>query len=151
MFDYLNNAHPEYLDLALLIARVIAGWVMIYYGAPKIRNLTKNAQDFVHMGFVPGWLWGTIVAFVEFFGGVLLIAGFFVPAIAAMFGFQMILGTIWKISATKKRFPDWSYDLILLALMLLLIAAGPGAHIFCRARCVRGSDSGAGQAHGDRA
>ena len=116
----------SYSNEVLLIARVIVGVVMVYYGLPKVRDLKGNARDFVKMGFRPGWLWGTIVAAVEFLGGILFILGLFVPIIAVLFGFEMLMGALWKITRTKKPFTDWSYDLLLLALMLLFAMIGGG-------------------------
>lgn len=114
--------------MALLIARLVAGIVLLYYGWPKMKGLGANADWFTSIGFGPGIFWGTIVAFVEFFGGISMLTGFLVPIAALLFGFQMIVGTIWKITGPKKPFTDYSYDLILLALMLLLFAFGPGAY-----------------------
>ena len=101
---------------------------MVYYGWPKIKNLKSNAADFVSMGFRPGWLWGTLIAFVEFFGGLLIIIGSYFNYVLILLGIQMLLGTIWKITKTKKPFTDWSYDLLILAVVLLLLLTGPGTY-----------------------
>ena len=116
-------------DIVLLIVRIIMGIVMIYYGYPKITDLRSNAEDFVKMGFKPGMFWGTIVAFVEFFGGIAVIVGMYVWLAEALFGFEMIMGTIWKITKTEKPFTDWSYDLLLLAIALMLLITGPGYYV----------------------
>jgi uncharacterized membrane protein YphA (DoxX/SURF4 family) len=75
-------------------------------GDPK-----KNAKDFDATGFRPGWLFGTLVLAAEFFGGIL-----------------MLLGTVVKATKWHKPFTDYSHDLLLLALCLLLLALGPGAY-----------------------
>lgn len=111
----------------LLLARLIVGVVMVYYGWPKVRDPRKNAKDFEDIGFRPGMLWGSVVLIVEFFGGVALILGIFVPAATALFGFEMLIGAIWKVTKAGKRFPDYSYDLLLSALCLVFLAFGPGA------------------------
>ena len=41
-------------------------------------------------------------------------------------------GTIWKITKARKPFTDYSYDLQLLALCLLLLTFGPGAAALSR-------------------
>ena len=115
-------------DLVLLVIRIILGGIMIYYGSFKIKDLKANAKSFDKMGFKPGAFWGFIVMTVEFFGGILIILGFYVGIIAALFGFQMILGTIWKITKANKPFTDWSYDLILLAIALILVTFGSGMY-----------------------
>lgn len=113
------------IDLILLFVRLVVGGVMIYYGFPKIKDLRANAKDFVGMGFKPGWFWGTIIAFVEFFGGIAILLGY-VSLAAAFLSIEMVGGTIWKITKAKKPFPDYSYDLLLLSLALILLAFGGG-------------------------
>lgn len=114
-------------DFVLLFGRLIAAWIMLYFGWPKVRDLKSNAKDFVGMGFKPGWLFGTIMAFTEVLGGLAILFGFLITYAAAAYGFAMIVGAIWKIKI-KKGFPDWSYDLLLLALMLFLVSFGAGAY-----------------------
>lgn len=116
----------EFQDSILTIVRVVVGVVMVYYGAIKIRDTRKNYSNFDTMGFHPGWLWGSIAMILEFFGGFMLILGIFPAQIAFLFGFQMLIGTIWKITKTNKPFTDWSYDIILLALTLVLLSFGAG-------------------------
>ena len=118
----------EYEGLVLLFARVAVALVMISYGWPKIKSLKNNAKDFVGMGFRPGMFWGTIVAFIEFFGGITILVGFYVWVAAALFGLQMIVGTFWKIKV-KKPFSDYSYDLLLIALTSIIIVFGSGLYV----------------------
>jgi len=113
-------------NTVLLAVRLVAGSIMIYYGWPKIRDLQSNAKDFADMGFKPGWLHGSIVAFVEFVGGLGVLIGFLTWIPAAAFGFEMLMGTAWKINKTDKPFTDWSYDLLLFAVMVVLLAFGSG-------------------------
>ncbi|HDY73411.1 MAG TPA: DoxX family protein [Candidatus Jorgensenbacteria bacterium] len=128
MLSILTPLAP-FSDIVILIVRIIMGVIMIYYGYPKIINLKSNAEDFVKMGFKPGIFWGTIVAFVEFFGGIAVIIGMYMWLAVALFGFEMIMGTIWKITKTEKPFTDWSYDLLLLAIALMLFITGPGFYV----------------------
>jgi putative oxidoreductase len=102
--------------------------VMLYYGWPKVRDPRKKAKDFDATGFRPGWLFGTLVLAAEFFGGILMLLGAYVWVAAAAFGFEMLLGTVVKSTKWHKPFTDYSYDLLLLALCLLLLALGPGAY-----------------------
>jgi uncharacterized membrane protein YphA (DoxX/SURF4 family) len=103
---------PRWTDAVLLVARLITGVVMLYYGWPKIRNPRKNAKDFDATGFRPGWLFGTLVGATS----------------SSAFGFEMLMGTIVKATKWHKPFTDYSYDLLLLALCLLVLALGPGAY-----------------------
>ncbi len=114
--------------LTLTLIRLVLGIVMVYYGIPKIKDLKANADNFVKMGFNPGFFWGTIVALLEFFGGIAIILGFYSGLIAIFFAIQMAVGVIWKITKTDKPFTDWSYDVILLMLCFVIIAFGPGLY-----------------------
>jgi uncharacterized membrane protein YphA (DoxX/SURF4 family) len=114
-------------DLLLFFIRVVLGIVMLYYGVPKIRAPRKNIEDFAGMGCRPAWLWATINTFLEFFGGVAMILGFYAEIVAALFGIQMVLGTLWKIGK-KKPFTDYSYDVLLLALAAVVLVFGAGLY-----------------------
>lgn len=115
-------------DEVLLIARIIMGGTMIYYGWFKVKDLRANANDFVQMGFRPGIFWGTIIAVLEFFGGIAAVIGLYVWVVAALMIVHMGTGTVWKITKTDKPFTDWSYDLLLLAIALLLLITGAGSY-----------------------
>jgi uncharacterized membrane protein YphA (DoxX/SURF4 family) len=111
----------------LLFVRAVLAVVMLYYGWPKIRNLRSNANDFVQMGFKPGLFWGTLIAAVELFGGIAILLGLYAESAAALFAFQMMVGTFWKLKI-RKPFPDYSYDIQLLALCLVIMSQGAGAY-----------------------
>jgi uncharacterized membrane protein YphA (DoxX/SURF4 family) len=53
-------------SVTLLVVRLAAGGIMMFYGWDKIKNPPANARDFTDMGFKPGWLWGTLVLMTEF-------------------------------------------------------------------------------------
>jgi uncharacterized membrane protein YphA (DoxX/SURF4 family) len=110
----------------LLLARVVLATVMIHYGWPKVRDLKSNGNDFVNMGFKPGMLWGTLIALVEFLGGVATLLGFYAELAAGLFAFEMMVGAFWKLKI-KKPFADYSYDIQLFALSLVLMSQGAGA------------------------
>lgn len=119
---------PHVADIALLLVRIIFGVTFFYYGQFKIRDLKSNARTFeeVH-GLYPGWLWGTLIALLETFGSLAVIAGLFVPFFAVLFAIHMTTGTTWKVTKTDKPFTDWSYDLLLLSISLMLLVSGPGS------------------------
>ncbi len=118
----------RWTDLVLLVARLITGGVMLDYGWPKLRDPRKNAKDFDGDGFRPGRLFGTLVIATEFSGGILMLLGVHVWIAAAAVDFEMTLGPIVKATKWPKPFTHYSYDLLLLALCLLLLALGPGAY-----------------------
>ncbi len=121
----MNNPIPT--NWLLFFIRVLMGIILVYYGWPKCRNLASCAKDFEGMGFRPGVLWGTLIAVVEFFGGLAMLTGVYAELIASIFGFEMIVATFWKLKI-KKSFTDYSYDLQLLALCVVLMAFGAGLY-----------------------
>jgi len=127
-FHEFNNLTPlaNYSNYFILIVRIILGSVFLYYGSFKIKDLKQNAKDFEKMGFKPGWFFGTPIAFLETFGSLFIIVGFLFWLILTLFALHMITGTIWKITSTEKPFSDWSYDLLLLGITILLLITGPG-------------------------
>ena len=112
--------------IAILLVRIVLAIVFLYYGLPKIKNLKSNAADFESMGFKPGWLFGTGIAVLEFAGGLLIGLGFMSWIFAGLIFVHMAVGTVWKIGWTDKKFPDWSYDIILAGLALVVLAFGSG-------------------------
>jgi putative oxidoreductase len=115
-----------FADVVLLIVRLVLGGSMMYYGWPKLKDPTKNAQNFARDGFRPGWLWGAIVLTTEFGGGLAVVVGLLSWVGAALIGFEMLVGFITKAFKWHKPFADYSYDLQLAALALALMAFGPG-------------------------
>jgi uncharacterized membrane protein YphA (DoxX/SURF4 family) len=112
-------------DWFLFLSRLILGSVMLRYGIPKIKDLKENAKDFSKMGFKPGLLWGTPMALLESFGGAAMIIGLVPELIAVLFGFMMLVGTIWK-TKIKKSYGTISYDMALFVLCGNVIFFGAG-------------------------
>src|ERR1700738_3824708 len=92
----------------LFLSRVVLAVAMIHYGWPKVRDLKSNANDFANMGFKPGMFWGTLIALVEFLGGIAILLGFLAELAAALFAFQMLVGTFWKVMI-KMTFAGFFY------------------------------------------
>lgn len=117
-----------YSDYVLLLIRLILGAVMLYYGLPKLKHPKANIKDMDKKGYRPGWLFSDINIAIEVLGGVGVIVGFFTWLAALGFGLQMLLGLIYKVTKTSKGFSDWSYDLILLGLCLIVLTFGAGPY-----------------------
>ena len=118
---------PGTANVVLLTVRLIAGGVMVYYGWGKVRDLRGTIKDFQDNIAQPGWLFGTLVTVTEFFGGLALILGIALSLSAAVIGFEMGFGTIVKKWKWGKDFPDYSYDILVLGLCLVLLAFGGGS------------------------
>ncbi len=126
-----SNIFPIFLiwsAQAVFILRIVLGLVFVAHGWPKIKNLRETQTNFGAMGFKPGVLWGTVVAVLEFFGGIAIILGLFTQAIALFIAFEMLIAFLWKLKKGQGLVGGYELDLILLASALTLAALGGGAY-----------------------
>jgi putative oxidoreductase len=113
-------------EWALLALRIILGLILIAHGWPKIKDLKKTAGYFAKTGFKPGSVWGTIVAVVEFVGGIFLVLGLFTQVIAFLAFIQfLVILLIVKRNAVFKG--EAEFDLLILVGLLVLLTMGGGA------------------------
>lgn len=120
------------ISLFLTLARVFCGIAFIVHGMPKIFNLSATAEQFSMWGF-PSWL-AVPIAVLEFFGGILLVAGFVSRILAGIFAVEMAVAGVvvhvpngWDVF----HFGDpmargYEYNLALILLLLAIILLGPG-------------------------
>jgi len=113
-------------DWGILVLRIVLGVLMLAHGWPKIKNLRGTSQAFEGMGFKPGVFWATVVALVEFVGGLALIAGFFTQIVSLLVAVQFIV-IILKLKLPQKSFMSFEFDLLILAASVLLLTVGGGA------------------------
>ena len=111
---------------ALLILRVVLGLILLIHGWPKIKDLKATSQSFSAMGFRPAMFWGTIVALVEFLGGLALISGLLVQVVAFLVAIQFIV-IILKVKRGKGFAGGYEFDLLIIAVALILLTIGGGA------------------------
>ena len=114
-------------DIGIFIVRIVAGAVMIAHGFRKIKDLKTNAHNFENMGFRPASFWGTLVAIVEFFGGIGFIIGFFTQIIAGIFILEFVVILIKQFQWKTKFVGGYELDLAILASTALLFTNGGGA------------------------
>jgi len=122
---YLDRLQP----LALLAMRLALGAIMVAHGYHKVfGGLHHHAQMVASLG-LPAWL-AYVSAFVEFFGGLMILVGFFTRA-AAFAIFINLFVAIWKVHLHNGLIggpdrPGYEFPLAAAALAFALIFFGGG-------------------------
>jgi len=118
-----------YDDAALLVLRLVLGSILIVHGLPKIKDLRKNSDNFEGMGFRPGMFWGTIVAFVEVFGGAFIMAGLLTQIAAFLAAVQLAVATwLIKFKWQKPFVGGYELEILIFASAVVLAALGAGSY-----------------------
>ncbi len=122
---YLDRLQP----LALFLMRLALGAIMVAHGYHKVfGGLHHHAQMVASLG-LPAWL-GYVSAFTEFFGGLLILVGFFTRAAAFAVLIDLFVA-IWKVHlhngliGTPDR-PGYEFALAAAALAFALVFFGGG-------------------------
>lgn len=117
-------------DLALLIARIALGGVMLAHGWRRwqvdgVANQIEYLQQF-DTPYANWAAWGSII--LELVGGLFLIVGVLTPLVALAFVVQQVLIIVWAKWFAGPYLTDggWEYNLILAALGLLFLVYGAG-------------------------
>lgn len=84
--------------LAWLVLRVFVGGALILEGWPKIVDPFAQVGFVQSIGFFPGWFWSPLLAVMQFFGGIALVAGFLTRPIALANG--VMLAITWWFHAS---------------------------------------------------
>lgn len=87
-----------------------------------------TANHFESMGFKPGNIWGTVVALVEFFGGLAVFFGFYASVGALGIACVMLVALLWKIQRGQGLVGGYELDLILLAAAIAVVLLGSGVY-----------------------
>lgn len=117
---------------AVAILRVVAGFIFIMHGYPKLLGgIEGTAGFFGSLGIPLPELAAWSVALLETFGGLALILGLFVTPVAILFAIEMLTGIV-LVHAPNGFYVvgpgqgGMEFNLLLIASMLVLILAGPG-------------------------
>ena len=113
--------------LALFVLRLVLGVIMIAHGSSKVfGGLSHHVQMVSGLG-LPGWL-AYFSAAAEFFGGILVIAGFLTRFAALAIAVNMGVA-IWKVHWKNGLMGDHGYQfplaLAAIAFALIFFGAGP--------------------------
>ncbi len=120
---FLDRLQP----LALLVLRIVLGVIMIAHGFSKVfGGMSHYIQTMSGMG-LPAWL-AYVSATVEFFGGILIIAGLLTRCAALAITIDTIIA-IWKVNWKNGLLGDHGYQfplaLAAIAFALIFFGAGP--------------------------
>src|SRR3989344_6451101 len=113
-------------DWGILALRLALGLILVVHGWPKIKNLRGTAGNFETMGFKPGIFWGTIVALLEFVGGLFVLAGLFTQLVSLFVALEFLI-ILLKLKRGSSFAGGYEFDLLILASALSLAMLGSGA------------------------
>jgi putative oxidoreductase len=119
----------QFTDLALLFMRLLVGWVFVWSGWSHTRDPVTRGKS---IGFSPG--------ITRFLGLAELAAGLGValgvlPQIAALGLILIMLGAIqkkifvWHTGFWGKSTDGWHYDLLFVAMSLVIATTGGGRYV----------------------
>lgn len=125
------------MDLALLVVRVVVGGLFILHGLQKLfgsfesgAGIPGTAAFFESVGISPGRPFAVLAGLAELLGGGLVFFGFLSPI-----GPIILIGVmITAIAAVHLKRGLWiarggfEYNLVLIAVCVALISAGPGGN-----------------------
>jgi putative oxidoreductase len=122
---YLDRLQP----LALLVLRVVLGVIFIGHGYSKVFGGLSHHVQFVSSLGLPGWL-AYCSAAAEFFGGILVIAGFFTrfAALAILIDMGVAIAKVhWKHGLLGEGGYQFPLALAAIAFALVFFGGGPMA------------------------
>lgn len=125
----MNGTKSAY---ALTFLRVVTGLIFITHGAPKLLGgIEQTAGMFGQLGIPLPTIAAWAVALLEMFGGLALILGALTVPVAILLAIHMVLGLVLV------HLPKWyvigpgtggsEFNVLLIAALVTIVAAGPGA------------------------
>lgn len=122
------HASPKHQQMSLVLLRVVVGAIFIAHGTAKWGMWQATPSD--QLPAVMMWILRAL-SVIEPITGVAMILGLFVPIAGAIFALIMIGAMFVRITqfGTPFIFPDgpgWSYELMILASVIVLKKFGGG-------------------------
>lgn len=145
-FHYMNMCDSfkklsHYSGWALLFARLVVGGIFILHGLAKFKVWEMMPNEQVTSGMLNLM---KFLSIVEPLAGLALILGFLTQFAAAGLGILMIGAMyfkqfVWQVGFTSASTTGWEFDLVLLALCVVLFFAGSGRialeNVVCKKYC----------------
>ncbi len=123
------------MSVGILILREVVGLTLAVHGTQKLfgwfggNGFTRLTKGFEQQGFMPTWLWASLVIVGEAGGGLSLALGFLTPLGAAGILGAMFMATVkvhWKNGFIISK-GGIEYTLVLMAASITVGLAGPGS------------------------
>jgi len=120
----MNNDNNK--DLAILLLRIGVGVIFIFAGFGKLTDISSTQAFFGSLGIPLAGIMAWVVALVEFFGGILVLAGAYIRYPAILLAIIMLVA----ILTTKlgEGFSAYRLDGMLLLVSVSLALIGSGAY-----------------------
>lgn len=148
----LAPASPRQLNIGLTILRAITGLIFVAHGGQKlfVYGLDGVAAGFGQMGVPLAAIFGPLVAVLEFFGGIALIAGLTTRLVSVGLAITMLGAMVLVHLAGGFFMPTGiEFTLSLFGSALLLALTGAGSYsldaVLARRRTSTGTMSGRAQ------
>jgi len=119
----------DWSDLALLLMRLLVGWVFFYSGLSHVRDPVARGKS---IGMSPGFT--RFLGLVEMAGGFAVGVGV-LTQIAALGLILIMLGSIqkklfvWHTGFWGDKSSGWHYDLLFVAMNLVIATTGGGRFV----------------------
>jgi len=115
----------------LLIFRAVLGITLMIHGYPKLKDGAKQAGQWMKSMGIPSWT-AFLAMLLEFFGGILLIAGLLTRIVSLLIALFMFSNIVMKKSKMKASYismdkPSYEVDMLYLLIAITLAIIGPGA------------------------
>ena len=120
---YLQRFHNP--AAGLLLIRLGLAAVFIVHGWAKVQNIEGTAGFFSSLGL--GMFWVYVVAYVEFLGGLAMLAGLYSRLAGLLLAIDMLFA-IWLVKWGKGLSGGYEFELLLLLTALAIFLSGPGKY-----------------------
>lgn len=110
-----------YADWEPVLLRAGLAVIFLVHGWPKLKNPKNFAGWLGTMHVRPAMFWALVVAVVEFFGGIALVLGFWVPVVALLLAIDMVVA---MFLVRRKFVGGWELDFVLLLAAISLVLLG---------------------------
>jgi len=119
----------QFSDIALLLMRLLVGWVFIWSGWSHARDPVTRGKS---IGVSPGFT--RFLGLAELAGGIGVALGI-LPQLAALGLILIMLGAVqkkifvWHTGFWGKSSDGWHYDLLFIAMCLVIATTGGGRYV----------------------